>query len=97
MECSAAIQVLPQTEGTRVIEIVDKIISHIKSTGLNYSVGPFETTVEGGFDEIMDLVKECQLICIRQGANEVMSYIKIAYAPESGVWSIDEKIEKHQK
>ena len=45
----------------------------------------------------MELVKDCQLICIEAGAPSVMSYVKIAYNPKGGVWSIDKKISKHSK
>ena len=96
IECSVAIQVLPGVEGERVLEIVDKVIEHIKSVGLRYYVGPFETTVEGDLDTLMDMVKQCQLICIREGAPHVMSYVKIAYCPQMGVWSIAEKTTKHR-
>ena len=94
---SIAIQVLPAVEGREVIRVVDKVIEYIKSTGLNTFVSPFETTVEGDFDQLMAIVKECQLICIREGAPAVSSYIKIAYNPTKGVWSIDEKTSKHHK
>ena len=96
VECRVAIQVLSQVEEARVIPIVDKVIARIQSTGLNYTVGPFETTVEGSFDILMALVRECQEICIQEGAPQVMSYIKIAYAPKTGVWSIDKKTAKHR-
>ena len=49
-----AIQVLPKTkEDTTeaVVAVVDKVIEYLKSTGLNVYVGPFETTIEGDFDE----------------------------------------------
>jgi uncharacterized protein YqgV (UPF0045/DUF77 family) len=95
-EASLAIQVLPKTaDGDEVIRIVDAVIAYIKSTGLNAFVGPFETTVEGGFDQLMDMAKECQLICIREGAEAVSTYIKVAYNPAAGVWSIDKKTAKH--
>jgi len=96
-DCSVAIQVLPSVEGEQVIDVVDSVITHIKSTGLSYSVGPFETTVEGNFDTLMELVKECQLICIREGAPQVATYVKIFYNPTMGVWSIDKKTAKHQQ
>jgi len=79
-----------------VIRVVDKVIAYIKSTGLKTFVGPFETTVEGGFDELMELVKRCQLICIEEGAPGVLSYVKIHYKPGGGIWTIDEKTAKHQ-
>ena len=75
--------------------MVDEIIAYIKSTGLNTFVGPFETTVEGNFDELMEIVKQCQLICIKAGAKSVMSYVKIAYNPNDEVWSIEKKVSKH--
>ncbi len=94
IQSSIAIQVLPKVEGQEVIRVVDAVISYIKSTGLSTYVGPFETTVEGDFDQLMDIVKNCQLICIREGAPSVMSYVKINYAPE-GILTIHEKVDKH--
>ena len=96
-EASVAIQVLPDVAGEDVIRIVDKVIAHIKSTGLNTFVGPFETTVEGDLDALMDIVKEAQLICVREGAPSLASYIKIFYNPGAGVWPIDKKVSKHQE
>ncbi|MDR1618464.1 MAG: thiamine-binding protein [Treponema sp.] len=96
-EASLAIQVLPKTANDdEVIRIVDAVIAYIKSTGLTAFVGPFETTVEGGFDKLMDMAKECQLICVREGAEAVSAYIKVTYNPTEGVWSIDRKTAKHQ-
>ncbi|MEF9959152.1 MAG: thiamine-binding protein [Niameybacter sp.] len=94
---SLAIQVLPSVEGEEVIRVVDEVIAYIKATGLNTFVGPFETTIEGDFDELMDIAKECQKICIRAGAPSVMSYMKVAYNPNVGVWSIDKKVTKHHQ
>ena len=94
---SLAIQVLPKVEGEEVIRVVDEVIAYIKSTGLNTFVGPCETTIEGDFDQLMDIAKECQKICIRAGAPSVMSYMKVAYNPGEGVWSIDKKVTKHHE
>ena len=95
-QASIAIQVLPQSvSGDEVLSIVDKVIAYIKSTGMKSVVGPFETVIEGEFDKLMQVAKECQLICIREGANSLLTYIKIAYNPNGGTWSIDEKTAKH--
>ncbi len=94
-EASVAIQVLPDVQGDELLRIVDEVIAYIKSSGLPTYVGPFETTIEGDYDELMEIVKECQKICIRAGAPSVMSYVKIAFNPEDGVWSIDKKVTKH--
>lgn len=95
IECSVAIQVLPQVEDQRVIPIVDAVIDYIRSLGLTMVVGPFETTVEGDFDTLMDMVKECQRICITSGAPHVLSYVKIHFSPAHGIWSISHKTDKH--
>ena len=48
MKASVAIQTLPEAENeTELVRIVDEVIAYIKSTGLHYYVGPFETTIEG--------------------------------------------------
>jgi uncharacterized protein YqgV (UPF0045/DUF77 family) len=95
-EASLAIQVLPKTaDGKEVIRIVDAVIAYIKGTGLTAFVGPFETAVEGDFHTLMEVAKECQLICIREGAEAVSAYIKMVFNPKQGVWSIDKKVAKH--
>ena len=94
MNASVAIQVLPKVEGDETLRIVDAVIAYIKSSGLHCVVGPFETTMEGDYDQLMEIVRQCSLICIREGAPSVMSYVKISYNP-AGVWTIDEKIQKH--
>ena len=95
-EASIAIQVLPDVQGEEIIRIVDEVIAHIKSYGLHTVVGPYETTVEGDYETLMKIVKECQYIAIQAGAPSLMSYVKISYNPQAGVWTIDKKITKHQ-
>ncbi len=98
MNASLAIQVLPETTTEdELIRIVDCVIDYIKGTGLHTFVGPFETVVEGDFDMIMDIAKECQKICIREGSPSVMTYMKVSFSPNQGVLSIDQKVTKHHQ
>jgi len=63
MKTSIALQVLPTHKYGDVKDLigcVDKVIEYIKSTGLRYEVGPFETTVEGDFNILMEIIKESQ-------------------------------------
>ena len=83
MNASVAIQSLPKAANDEeLIRIVDQVIDYIKSTGLNYYVGPFETTIEGEYDQLMDIVKECQHIAVRAGAPSVAAYIKVLTTPK---------------
>jgi uncharacterized protein YqgV (UPF0045/DUF77 family) len=96
MNASIAIQVLPKVDSDQeVIRVVDELIAYIKSTGLNYFVGPCETSIEGDYDELMDIVKECQKVAIKAGAKSVSAYVKINYRPEGEVLTIEEKVTKH--
>ncbi len=99
MKASVAIQVLPATENDEeLVRIVDEVIDYIKGTGLNCYVGPFETTIEGeDYDQLMDIMKECQHIAIRAGAPKVSAYIKVVYEPEGEILTIDKKVTKHHQ
>ena len=96
MNSSVAIQVLPNVvDNDELIRIVDEAIAYIKSFGLHTVVGAFETTVEGDYDTLMEIVKGCSRICVEAGAPGVMTYVKINFNPE-GVLTIDQKTAKHQ-
>ena len=99
MKASVAIQVLPKADNDQeLVRIVDEVIAYIKSTGLNCYVGPFETTIEGNdYDQLMDIVKECQHIAIRAGAPKVSAYIRVVYEPEGEILTIDKKVTKHHQ
>ena len=99
MQASVAIQVLPAAENDEeLVRIVDEVIAYIKSTGLNYYVGPFETAIEGeSYDQLMDIVKECQHVAIRAGAKKVSAYVKVVYEPEGEILTIDKKVTKHHQ
>ena len=97
MNASLAIQILPKVgdDNEKIIQVVDEVIAYIKSTGLPTFVGPCETAVEGDFDTIMEIAKQCHLVAIQAGAPAVSSYLKISYRPEGEVLSIDTKTAKH--
>ena len=99
MKASVAIQSLPQADNDQeLVRMVDEVIDYIRSTGLNYYVGPFETTIEGdNYDQLMDIVKECQHVAVRAGAPKVSAYIKVVYEPEGEILTIDEKVTKHHQ
>ena len=98
MNASLAIQILPKvTRDAEVCRIVDDVIAYIQSTGLHTFVGPCETAVEGDFDTIMEIAKQCHLIAIQAGAPAVSSYIKISYRPEGEVLTIDTKTSKYHQ
>ena len=100
MKASVAVEIEPEglSSTEEVIRVVDEVIAYIKSTGLHYFVGPYETAIEGdSYDELMEIVKECQKVAIRAGAKSVSAYIRVVYNPEGEVLTIDKKVTKHHQ
>jgi uncharacterized protein YqgV (UPF0045/DUF77 family) len=98
INANVAIQVLPSVlEDEEIVRVVDAVIDYIKSTGVEYYVGPCETAMEGDYEELMEIVKQCQYIAIEAGAPSVMSYVKITYKPQGEKLTIERKTAKHHK
>lgn len=96
MHASVAIQVLPGVQDEdEICRIVDEVIAYIKSTGVNYFVGPCETAIEGDYDQLMEIVKNCQIVACKAGCSSVSTYVKISYKPEGEVLSIEKKTGKY--
>jgi len=94
METNVSLQVLPVVPEEEIYTVVDEVIKYIDSTGVNYVVGPMETTMQGELDILLEIVKKAQEICVNYGAKRVVSVVKIDYK-ETGV-TIEEKINKYR-
>jgi len=94
-EANLSLQILPIVPEKELYNVVDQVIAEIKKSGLKYLVGPMETTIEGDLDELLDLVKRAQQICVACNVSRVVSVIKIDYKPD-GV-TMDEKIAKYRQ
>jgi len=92
---NVSLQVIPRVSDDKIYEVVDKVIAYIASCGVKYEVGPMETTMEGELDELLEIVKKAQFLCVDEGATRVLSVVKIDFKPE-GV-TLDEKIGKYRK
>ena len=89
-----ALQVLPTSKTIHPYKLVDEAIEVIANSGLKYKVTPFETVMEGSYDEIMKVVKLAQEACYKAGTESMMTYIKIQSSREDV--SIEEKMEKYE-
>ena len=91
---NAAIQVLPKTKQNNDYEVVDKAITVIQNTGLKYRVCPFETVVEGEYEQITTLISEIQEACFTGGAESMLINIKLQVSKDTDVY-IDDKMIKY--
>jgi len=89
-----ALQILPTSKDIHPYALVDKAIEVIANSGLKYKVTPFETVMEGNYDDIMDVVKQAQQACYKAGAESLMTYIKIQSSTQDV--TIDDKMGKYE-
>ena len=92
--CNVSLQIIPRTSDENVYPTVDKVIEFIKDSGVKHMIGPMETTMEGELDELLEIVKKAQEICVAEGAEKVLSVVKIDYHAR-GV-TMDDKVGKYK-
>jgi uncharacterized protein YqgV (UPF0045/DUF77 family) len=93
--CNVSLQVIPMVAEAEVYPTVDRVIGLIKNSGVKYTVGPMETTMEGELDRLLEIVRLAQQVCVEAGAKRILSVVKIDYSP-NGV-TIDEKVGKYRE
>jgi len=59
MLINATIQVIPLTQIEKAFPIVDKAIELIQQSGISFSVGAFETRLEGEYEAVQQLLRSC--------------------------------------
>jgi uncharacterized protein YqgV (UPF0045/DUF77 family) len=89
-----AIQVLPESKTIHPYTLVDWAIKVIDESGYPYKVCPFETVVECTLAQGLDLIEKIHQKCSLEGAEKMMTYIKIQSEFGSDVF-IQDKIEKY--
>ena len=91
MKASIALQVLPLAQGIDRIAVIDQVIAYLQAQEVTMVVTPFETVLEGEFDELMRILKEA-LEVAGQEADNVLTNVKINVGE---ILSIEEKLEKY--
>ena len=92
---NVGIQVLPYGNEPYRYYFIDKAIEVIENSGLNYKVCPFETVIEGYYDEVMAVVKEVQETCYEAGAEMCVVNIRIHSAKDEDIY-IEDKLKKFE-
>ena len=90
INCSIALQILPLDNHDGRLEIIDKVIYFLQDKHSNIKVTPFETVIEGEFNDLMDTLKEC-LVLAGEDSENIFANVKINYGD---VLTINDKINK---
>ncbi len=92
-DITVSFQVVPFCEDP--YPVVDKAIEVVQRSGVEYEVGPHETTMEGDLDRLLEIVKAGHRACFEAGASRVITFVKIVDA--IGGSSIAEKVAKYRR
>ncbi|MEE4197930.1 MAG: MTH1187 family thiamine-binding protein [Bacteroidales bacterium] len=93
-QVNVAVQVIPKSQRKEIYALVDDAIQVIHDSGLRYRVCPFETVIEGPYQEIMEVVEKIQEVCFKEGADELLVFLKIQNR-KTGMVTIEDKMEKY--
>lgn len=91
--CSIAIQVLPMKVADYLPDI-DRVIYYLQDRFPQARVTPFETVIEGEYEECMDALHQCALIAAQNSSDDIIVNAKIAYGQ---ILSSEEKTSKFEK
>ncbi|MCC6251681.1 MAG: thiamine-binding protein [Bacteroidia bacterium] len=95
LKTNVAIQLLPLGNNINRYAVVDEAIDEIKKSGLNYQVCPFETVVEGRFEEIVTLVENIKNRCLKGENTEIIMNLKL-HCHQSKDLHIEDKTGKYK-
>ncbi len=76
MIVNAAIQVVPLRRED-ALNLVDGAIALIQNSGLKYTVGPFETLIEGEYEAVQKLLRQIEDSCYNQKEVQFLVYSKL--------------------
>ncbi len=92
----------PMDKGESVSEQVSRSLKIIDDSGVPYRLNPMGTVLEGEFDDVMDVVKQCYEM-MKKDCKRITCGIKIDYREgksgrlESKIASIENKLGKEMK
>ncbi len=99
MKSAMAIQCLPLSAQSNqaAYQMVDAAIAAIEASGLPYTVGPFETVVEGPLDRLFTLAEAAHRAILEAGGGSggVATYLKMFSGEKLG--SSSEKVDKYRQ
>lgn len=88
------IQIIPKSKKIDTYELVDTAIDVISSSGIKHIITPFETVMEGNYDELMKVSEDAQQAVLDAGADECLVYYRIHYRKNEDVTFEEKKLDR---
>lgn len=91
MKASIALQILPLSQEKNRLLVIDKVIQYLQNQPVRQLVTPFETVLEGDWEELM-LIFKTAIELSGEEADNIFANVKINYGE---ILTIDEKLENY--
>jgi len=91
---SLGIQIVPKSKTHHSYDLVDKAIEVIQGSGVNHIITPFETVMEGQYDQLMEIANKAQKAVLDAGADECLVYFRIHYRKGEDVTFEEKKMDR---
>lgn len=82
---SLGIQIVPKSKQYDAYPLVDKAIEVIQKSGIKHVITPFETVMEGSYNQLMTIANDAQKAVLEAGADECLVYFRIHYRKDGDV------------
>jgi uncharacterized protein YqgV (UPF0045/DUF77 family) len=88
------IQIVPKSKNEDTYKLVDAAIDVIMKSGLKYQITPFETVMEGKYEELMMISEIAQKAVLEAGADECLVYYRIHYRKDEDVTFEEKRMDR---
>jgi uncharacterized protein YqgV (UPF0045/DUF77 family) len=93
---NASIQIVPLIANEEAFPVIDTAIGLIQQSGLKHLVGAFETTLEGEYEAVQQLLKRLHDFCYSQKEVHFLLYTKLHVCGGEDI-KIEDKISKFKQ
>jgi uncharacterized protein YqgV (UPF0045/DUF77 family) len=94
-DINLGLQIVPKSKTLDAYALVDKAIEVIASSGVKFTVTPFETVMEGPEDKLMSIAKRAQQAVLDAGAEEILVSYRLHIRNNRDV-TMEEKTSKYR-
>ena len=92
---SLGIQIIPKGESKKPsYDLVDCAIEVIQKSGIKHLITPFETVMEGKYEELMSIAKRAEQAVLDAGADECIVYYRIHYRKAGDVTFEEKRLDR---
>lgn len=88
------LQIIPKSNKVDTYELVDQAIHVIIQSGVPYTITPFETVMEGTYEQLMSIANSAQQAVLDYGAEECLVYFRIHYRKSGDVTFAEKRLDR---